>query len=117
MVNLLKHWSLQRWYVHDCHHLMGMVFISLHTLWQGADLIAGSLIKSPGGTIAPCGGYVAGKKDLVEAAAARLSAPGLGVEFGSTPGHVMRALFQGLFLAPQMVGEAVKVGYSLLAHC
>uniref|UniRef100_A0ACD5V3V9 Uncharacterized protein n=1 Tax=Avena sativa TaxID=4498 RepID=A0ACD5V3V9_AVESA len=76
----------------------------------GADLIAGSLIKNPGGTIAPCGGYVAGKKDLVEAAAARLSAPGLGVEFGSAPGHVMRALFQGLFLAPQMVGEAVKVG-------
>jgi cystathionine beta-lyase family protein involved in aluminum resistance len=78
--------------------------------WQGADLIAGSLIKNPGGTIAPCGGYVAGKKDLVAAAAARLSAPGLGVEFGSAPGHVMRALFQGLFLAPQMVGEAVKVG-------
>ena len=78
--------------------------------WQGADLIAGSLIKNPGGTIAPCGGYVAGKEHLVEAAAARLSAPGLGVEFGSTPGHVMRALFQGLFLGPQMVGEAVKVG-------
>lgn len=78
--------------------------------WQGADLIAGSLIKNPGGTIAPCGGYVSGKKHLVEAAAARLSAPGLGVEFGSTPGHVMRALFQGLFLAPQTVGEAVKVG-------
>ncbi|KAL6844507.1 hypothetical protein ACP4OV_026180 [Aristida adscensionis] len=76
----------------------------------GADLIAGSLIKNPGGTIAPCGGYVAGKKDLVAAAAARLSAPGLGVEFGSTPGHVMRAMFQGLFLAPQMVGEAVKGG-------
>ncbi|KAM0829193.1 hypothetical protein ACQ4PT_067031 [Festuca glaucescens] len=76
----------------------------------GADLIAGSLIKNPGGTIAPCGGYVAGKKDLVAAAAARLSAPGLGVEFGSAPGHVMRALFQGLFLAPQMVGEAVKGG-------
>ncbi|WVZ87370.1 hypothetical protein U9M48_034011 [Paspalum notatum var. saurae] len=76
----------------------------------GADLIAGSLIKNPGGTIAPCGGYVAGKKHLVEAAAARLSAPGLGVEFGSTPGHIMRALFQGLFLAPQMVGEAIKGG-------
>lgn len=75
-------------------------------------MIAGSLIKNPGGTIAPCGGYVAGKKHLVEAAAARLSAPGLGVEFGSTPGHVMRSLFQGLFLAPQMVGEAIKVGSS-----
>jgi cystathionine beta-lyase family protein involved in aluminum resistance len=98
MVNLLKHWSLQRWYVHDCHHLMGMVFISLHTLWQGADLIAGSLIKSPGGTIAPCGGYVAGKKDLVEAAAARLSAPGLGVEFGSTPGRTCVHCFKACSL-------------------
>ncbi|KAM7278011.1 hypothetical protein ACFE04_005145 [Oxalis oulophora] len=74
----------------------------------GADLIAGSLIKNPGGTIAPCGGYVAGKKKWVEAAAARLSAPGLGIDCGSTPGDVMRAFFQGLYLAPQMVGEAIK---------
>ena len=72
------------------------------------------MIKNPGGTIAPCGGYVAGKKDLVAAAAARLSAPGLGVEFGSVPRHVMRAMFQGLFLAPQMVGEVVKVGCFLV---
>lgn len=77
---------------------------------KGADLIAGSLIKNPGGTIAPCGGYIAGRKGLVEAAAARLSAPGLGVDCGSTPGHVMRSLFQGLFLSPQMVGEALKGG-------
>ncbi|XP_078437042.1 uncharacterized protein LOC144707701 [Wolffia australiana] len=76
----------------------------------GADLIAGSLIKNPGGTIAPCGGYVAGKKRWVEAAAARLSAPGLGVDCGAINGAVMRAFFQGLFLAPQMVGEAVKGG-------
>ncbi|KAG0469886.1 hypothetical protein HPP92_016586 [Vanilla planifolia] len=76
----------------------------------GADLIAGSLIKNPGGTIAPCGGYVAGKKTWVNAAAAHLSAPGLGVDCGSTPGDVMRLLFQGLFLAPQMVGEAIKGG-------
>ncbi|XP_072969240.1 uncharacterized protein [Typha angustifolia] len=76
----------------------------------GADLIAGSLIKNPGGTIAPCGGYVAGKKEWVEKAAARLSAPGLGVDCGSTPGDVMRTLFQGLFLSPQMVGEAIKGG-------
>jgi cystathionine beta-lyase family protein involved in aluminum resistance len=77
---------------------------------KGADLIAGSLIKNPGGTIAPCGGYIAGKSRLVEAAAARLSAPGLGVDSGSTPGHIMRSLFQGLFLSPQMVGEALKGG-------
>lgn len=78
-------------------------------LLQGADLIAGSLIKNPGGTIAPCGGYVAGRKEWVAAAAARLSAPGLGVDCGSTPGDIMRTLFQGLFLGPQMVGEAIKV--------
>lgn len=72
-------------------------------------MIAGSFIKNPGGTITPCGGYVAGKKEWVEAAAARLSAPGLGVDCGSTPGDVMRAFFQGLYLSPQMVGEAIKV--------
>ncbi|PQP94774.1 uncharacterized protein Pyn_40747 [Prunus yedoensis var. nudiflora] len=74
----------------------------------GADLIAGSLIKNPGGTIAPCGGYVAGREKWVKAAAARLSALGLGVDCGSTPGDIMRAFFQGLFLSPQMVGEAMK---------
>lgn len=76
---------------------------------QGADLIAGSLIKNPGGTIAPGGGYVAGRGKFIKAAAARLSAPGLGVDCGSTPGHIMRSFFQGLFLSPQMVGEAIKV--------
>ncbi|XP_027355618.1 uncharacterized protein LOC113865340 isoform X2 [Abrus precatorius] len=81
----------------------------------GADLIAGSLIKNPGGTIAPCGGYVAGRKKWVEAAAARLSAPGLGLDCGSTPGDIMRAFFQGLFLSPQMVGEAIK-GSFLIAE-
>ncbi|KAK4255734.1 hypothetical protein QN277_008696 [Acacia crassicarpa] len=81
----------------------------------GADLIAGSLIKNPGGTIAPCGGYVAGKRKWVEAAAARLSAPGLGVDCGSTPGDIMRSFFQGLFLSPQMVGEAIK-GSFLIAE-
>lgn len=76
---------------------------------QGADLIAGSLIKNPGGTIAPCGGYVAGRERWVKAAAARLSAPGLGIDCGATPGDVMRSFFQGLFLSPQMVGETIKV--------
>lgn len=73
--------------------------------------MAGSLIKNPGGTIAPCGGYIAGKREWVEAAAARLSAPGIGMNSGSTSGDVMRQLFQGLFLAPQMVGESIKVEY------
>lgn len=81
----------------------------------GADLIAGSLIKNPGGTIAPCGGYVSGRKQWVEAAAARLSAPGLGIDCGSTPGDIMRSFFQGLFLSPQMVGEAIK-GSLLIAE-
>ncbi|MEN9270579.1 MAG: methionine gamma-lyase family protein [Thermostichales cyanobacterium HHBFW_bins_127] len=73
----------------------------------GADLVAGSLIKNPGGTLAPAGGYVAGRVDLVEAAACRLTAPGIGREGGATF-DLNRLLFQGLFLAPQIVGEAVK---------
>ncbi len=73
----------------------------------GADLIAGSLIKNPGGTIVPAGGYVAGNPELVEAAACRLTAPGIGRRGGPSL-DVNRLLFQGLFLAPQMVGEALK---------
>ncbi len=73
----------------------------------GADLMAGSLIKNPGGTIVPAGGYVAGRADLVEAAACRLTSPGVGRAGGATFDQ-NRLLFQGLFLAPQMVGEAMK---------
>jgi len=73
----------------------------------GADLIAGSLIKNPGGTIVTAGGYVAGKAELVEAATCRLTAPGIGSSGGATFDQ-NRLLFQGLFLAPQMVGEALK---------
>ncbi len=73
----------------------------------GADLMAGSLIKNPGGTIATAGGYVAGRADLVEAAACRLTAPGIGSAGGATFDQ-NRLLFQGLFLASQMVGEAIK---------
>jgi cystathionine beta-lyase family protein involved in aluminum resistance len=73
----------------------------------GADLIAGSLIKNPGGTIVTAGGYVAGKQVWVEAAACRLTAPGIGSEGGATFDQ-HRLMFQGLFLAPQMVAEAVK---------
>jgi cystathionine beta-lyase family protein involved in aluminum resistance len=80
----------------------------------GADLIAGSLIKNPGGTIATGGGYVAGRADLVEMAACRLTAPGIGSEGGATYDQ-NRLLFQGLFLAPQMVAEAIK-GNHLVAH-
>ena len=80
----------------------------------GADLVAGSLIKNPGGTIVPAGGYVAGREDLVEAAACRLTAPGIGSSGGATF-EQNRLLFQGLFLAPQMVGEAMK-GNHLTAY-
>ncbi|EKV02100.1 cystathionine beta-lyase family protein involved in aluminum resistance [Leptolyngbya sp. PCC 7375] len=80
----------------------------------GADLMAGSLIKNPGGTIVTTGGYVAGRADLVEAATCRLTSPGIGSSGGSTLNQ-NRLLFQGLFLAPQMVGEALKGNY-LLAH-
>ncbi|MCP9850364.1 methionine gamma-lyase family protein [Cyanobium sp. Morenito 9A2] len=72
----------------------------------GADLIAGSLIKNLGGTIAPTGGYVAGRSELVEQACCRLTAPGIGSE-GGTGFDLHRLLFQGLFLAPQMVAEAL----------
>ena len=71
------------------------------------DLLAGSLIKNPGGGLAPMGGYVAGRADLVEAAAFRLTVPGLGGEVGATLGH-SRSLFQGLFMAPHTVAQALK---------
>ena len=73
----------------------------------GVDLIAGSLIKNPGGGIAPTGGYIAGRADLVERAAARLTAPGIGAEVGSfVEGY--RLFFQGLFLAPHVTAQAMK---------
>lgn len=80
----------------------------------GADLMAGSLIKNPGGTIVTAGGYVAGRAELVEAATCRLTAPGIGSSGGATF-EQNRLLFQGLFLAPQMVGEAIK-GTHLTAY-
>jgi len=73
----------------------------------GADIIAGSLIKNPGGGLAPTGGYIAGKQDLVEKAAMRLTTPGIGGECGSTLGN-NRLLFQGLFLSPHTVAQALK---------
>ena len=73
----------------------------------GADLIAGSLIKNAGGGIATTGGYIAGKHDLVEKCAYRLTTPGLGKEVGATEG-MNRELYMGLFFAPHTVGEALK---------
>ena len=73
----------------------------------GADLMAGSLIKNPGGGIAASGGYIAGRADLVDLCAYRLTTPGLGLEVGATLGQ-NRSLYMGLFHAPHVVGEAMK---------
>jgi len=73
----------------------------------GADIVAGSLIKGPGGGIVPKGGYIVGREDLVEAASYRLTAPGIGGECGANPeGH--RLYYQGLFIAPHTVAQALK---------
>ena len=73
----------------------------------GADLVMGSLIKNPGGGLAPMGGYIAGKHELVEKIAARLTVPGIGRECGATLGN-NRAMYQGLFMAPHTVAQALK---------
>ncbi len=76
-------------------------------LEAGADMIVGSLIKNPGGGLAPIGGYIAGKKECIENAAYRLTSPGLGKEVGASLG-VTQSLYQGLFLAPTVVAAALK---------
>ena len=84
----------------------------------GADLMAGSLIKNAGGGIASSGGYIAGRADLVELCACRLTTPGLSTEVGATLGQ-NRSLFMGLFHAPHVVGEALKTAVfaaALFAH-
>ncbi len=73
----------------------------------GADMIVGSLIKNPGGGLAPIGGYIAGRKDCIDRASYRLSAPGLGKEVGASLG-LNQSFFQGLFLAPAVVAGALK---------
>ena len=73
----------------------------------GADLIVGSLIKNPGGAISPTGGYIAGRKDLIDLCSYRLTAPGIGKEVGATLG-INRELFMGIFNAPNVVAESLK---------
>lgn len=73
----------------------------------GADYMAGSLIKNPGGGLAPCGGYIVGRQDLVDRAAARLTCPGIAKEVGASLGD-QRLFYQGLYMAPQIVGEALR---------
>ena len=98
-------------FVDNCY---GEFVCDLEPTAVGVDLMAGSLIKNPGGTIVTAGGYIAGKQELVEMAACRLTAPGIGSSSGATFNQ-HRLMFQGLFLAPQMVGEAVK-GSHLIAY-
>lgn len=81
---------------------------------HGADLIVGSFIKNPGGGIAPTGGYIAGRTDLVELCAYRLSAPGLGREMGSTL-DTLREMYLGLYYAPGVVCDAIKT--AIYAQC
>lgn len=73
----------------------------------GADMIVGSLIKNPGGGLAPAGGYIAGKKECIDNAAYRLTSPGLGKEVGASLG-IIQSFYQGLFLAPTVVAGALK---------
>lgn len=75
----------------------------------GADLMAGSLIKNPGGGLAETGGYLAGREDLIEACGYRLTSPGVGSEAGATQNN-LKDMYQGFFLAPHVVGEAMKGG-------
>ncbi len=99
-------------FVDNCY---GEFLDSCEPISIGADLIAGSLIKNPGGGLAPTGGYVAGRSDLVYLAACRLSAPGVARETGATLG-INRTFLQGLFLAPTIVSQALKSAV-LVAAC
>ena len=91
-------------FVDNCY---GEFVETLEPTQVGADLMAGSLIKNPGGGIAENGGYICGRADLVEQCSYRMTTPGLGREVGASLGHT-RALYMGLFHAPHVVGEALK---------
>ena len=91
-------------FVDNCY---GEFVEKLEPIEVGADLIAGSLIKNPGGGIVETGGYIAGREDLVEQAAMRLTAPGIGSEGGAMLNQ-SRLIFQGFFMAPSIVSDAVK---------
>ncbi|GAB4072662.1 aminotransferase class I/II-fold pyridoxal phosphate-dependent enzyme [Barrientosiimonas marina] len=91
-------------FVDNCY---GEFVEAYEPLQAGAEIIAGSLIKNPGGGLARAGGYIVGKTELIERCANRLTAPGLGKETGATF-NMLQEMFQGLFLAPHVVGEALK---------
>lgn len=91
-------------FVDNCY---GEFVEKMEPIEVGADLIAGSLIKNPGGGIVKMGGYIAGKEELIEKCAYRLTTPGIGREAGATL-YSLLEMYQGLFLAPHVVGEAIK---------
>lgn len=91
-------------FVDNCY---GEFVEKMEPLEAGADLIAGSLIKNPGGGIVEAGGYIAGKEEYVDQSAYRLTAPGIGSEGGAMLNQ-LRLIFQGLFMAPSIVSEAIK---------
>ncbi|MED1472558.1 aminotransferase class I/II-fold pyridoxal phosphate-dependent enzyme [Bacillus salipaludis] len=91
-------------FVDNCY---GEFVEELEPCHVGADLMAGSLIKNPGGGIAKTGGYIVGKKQWVEACSYRMTSPGIGAEAGASL-YSLQEMYQGFFLAPHVVGEAVK---------
>src|SRR5690625_3231126 len=91
-------------FVDNCY---GEFVEELEPTHVGVDVMAGSLIKNPGGGLVRAGGYIVGKEELVELAANRLTAPGLGKEAGATL-DMLQEMYQGFFLAPHVVGEALK---------
>lgn len=91
-------------FVDNCY---GEFVETLEPTHVGVDMMAGSLIKNPGGGLVRAGGYIVGKEELVQLAANRLTAPGLGKEAGATL-DMLQEMYQGFFLAPHVVGEALK---------
>ena len=104
IISVVKKVSPKICFVDNCY---GEFAAEEEPIEAGADIIAGSLIKNPGGGIAPTGGYIAGKEELVHAAADYLTAPGLGDELGSYAAGY-RLFFQGFFMAPHVTAQAIK---------
>ena len=105
MIALVREWKSDVIiFVDNCY---GEFVEAKEPIEVGADLIAGSLIKNPGGGLARIGGYIAGREDLIEQCSFRLTAPGLGKETGASL-NSLQEMYQGIFLAPHVVGEALK---------
>jgi cystathionine beta-lyase family protein involved in aluminum resistance len=95
-------------FVDNCY---GEFVEKMEPIEVGADIIAGSLIKNPGGTIAPSGGYIVGTKYLIEQVSDSFTVPGIGREIGCENSVDLRLMFQGIFLAPRIVEECLVTGY------